>query len=318
MRSNEFSLIERFFADIGRGEFPVRLSQGDDAAVLDVPPGMQVVMSIDTLISGVHFPQQTSAADIAYKALAVNLSDLAAMAAKPAWFLLSLSLPDDDEDWLEEFSKSLGQMSQRHQIELVGGDTCRGPLSVTIQVTGLVPEGQYVTRAGAQAGDRVLVSGVLGNASLGLAHLQQRVHLPEPLRELCVTALNRPKPRLDLSDFIAQFASAAIDLSDGLVGDLAHILRSSRVGATINQFALPVNDWIKKNDAFDYALTGGDDYEICCTLPSKYQDHLDDWNHAHPECQLIEIGEIIKSDYTLMKGNHSTDLKHWQGYQHFG
>ena len=318
MRSNEFLLIERFFADIGRGEFPVRLSQGDDAAVLDVPPGMQVVMSIDTLISGVHFPEQTSAADIAYKVLAVNLSDLAAMAAKPAWFLLSLSLPDVDEDWLDEFSTSLGQMAQRHQIVLVGGDTCRGPLSVTIQVTGLVPEGQYVTRAGAQAGDRVLVSGALGNASLGLAHLQQRVQLPEPLRELCVMALNRPKPRLDLSDFIAQFASAAIDLSDGLVGDLAHILRGSRVGATINQFAIPVNDWVRENDAFEYALTGGDDYEICCTLPSKYQDHLDNWNHAHPECQLIEIGEIIKSDYTLMKGNHSTDLKHWQGYQHFG
>ena len=318
MPSNEFILIEHYFADVGSSEYPARMSQGDDAAVLDVPAGMQAVMSIDTLISGVHFPEQTSAADIAYKALAVNLSDLAAMAAKPAWFLLSLSLPAIDEDWLGAFSKSLNEISQHYQIELIGGDTCRGPLSVTIQVTGLVAEGQYVTRAGARVGDRILVSNLLGNASLGLAHLRGRIHLPEPIRKMCLNALNRPTPRLELSDFLSSYASAAIDLSDGLVGDLSHILQSSQVGAVINQDAMPVNDWLRDNDAFDYALGGGDDYEICCTLPSKYRDRVGEWNQVHPSCPLIEIGEISKSDYTLIKDDQSIDLRDWQGYQHFG
>ncbi|MCH7881846.1 MAG: thiamine-phosphate kinase [Proteobacteria bacterium] len=317
MLPTEFSLIERFFADTGNTDYPARLSQGDDAAVLDVPAGMQAVMSIDTLIGGVHFPEQTSAADVACKALAVNLSDLAAMAAKPAWFLLSLSLPGNDEVWLEEFSSSLRQVSQDYRVELIGGDTCRGALSVTIQVTGLVPEGEYVTRAGARVGDSILVSGVLGNAALGLAHLQQRIHLPESLQEVCLNALNRPKPRLELADFLARYASAAIDLSDGLVGDLSHILRNSQVGAALRQGDLPVNEWIRENDAFDYALMGGDDYEICCTLPAQYRDRIDEWNQAHPDCPLSEIGEITATDYTLIKDKQSVDLKDRQGYQHF-
>jgi len=315
---NEFSLIERYFYGIGNNDYPARLSQGDDAAVLDVPAGMQAVMSIDTLIGGVHFPKQASAADIASKALAVNLSDLAAMAAKPAWFLLSLSLPGNDEAWLDEFSSNLRQMSQDYQIELIGGDTCRGPLAVTIQVTGLVPAGKYVTRAGARPGDRILVSGVLGNASLGLAHLQQRIDLPESLREVCLSALNRPIPRLELTDFLARYASAAIDLSDGLVGDLSHILDNSGVGAVINRADLPVNRWIRETEAFDYALGGGDDYEICCTLPAGYRLRVDEWNRDHPDCPLSEIGEITKSGYTLINGNQSIDLKRWRGYQHFG
>ncbi len=316
--SNEFSLIERYFTNIGKTDYPARLSQGDDAAVLDVPAGMQAVMSVDTLIGGVHFPEQTSAADIAFKALAVNLSDLAAMAAKPAWFLLSLSLPDYNEIWLEEFSSSLKQLAQIYRVELVGGDTCQGSLSVTIQITGLVRDGQFVTRTGAQVGDSILVSGALGNASLGLAHLEQRIHLPSSLQEVCLSALNRPKPRLELAEFLSSYASSAIDLSDGLVGDLNHILRNSQVGASLRQGDLPVNDWIRKNDAFNHALIGGDDYEICCTVPSQYRDRVDEWNLIHPDCLLSEIGEITESNYTLITDDHSVDLKTWQGYQHFG
>ncbi len=145
MSLNEFSLIKRYFADIGDTRITTKLSQGDDAAVIEVPAGMQAVMSMDTLINGVHFPVNTSAADIAYKSLAVNLSDLAAMAATPAWFLLSLSLPDNNESWLHEFSSSLKEVAETFQIELVGGDTCRGPLSITIQITGLVQKNRYVT-----------------------------------------------------------------------------------------------------------------------------------------------------------------------------
>jgi thiamine-monophosphate kinase len=314
---NEFSLIERYFTNIGSSQFPAILSVGDDAAVLGVPDGMQVVMSIDTLISGVHFPESTPAADIACKALAVNLSDLAAMAATPAWFLLSLSLPEFDANWLHSFSAGLKQTAEQYQLELVGGDTCRGPLSVTVQVTGLVENGRQVTRDGARPGDKILVSGVLGNAALGLAHLQQRAELPKSIEDLCLSALNRPLPRLELVDFLGRYASAAIDISDGLVGDLGHILRRSGVGALIRQADLPVNHWIKQNKAYHYALNGGDDYELCFTLASKNWPAVVRWNLDNPDCQLTRIGEITDSDYTLVKGNQKVDLTDWHGYRHF-
>ena len=314
---NEFSLIERYFTNIGSSQYPAILSVGDDAAVLGVPDGMQAVMSIDTLISGVHFPESASAADIACKALVVNLSDLAAMAATPAWFLLSLSLPEFDANWLQSFSTGLRQTAEQYAIELVGGDTCRGPLSITVQVTGLVESGRQVTREGARAGDKILVSGALGNAALGLAHLQRRAVLPKSIEELCLSALNRPLPRLELVDFLGRYASAAIDISDGLVGDLGHILRLSRVGALIRQADLPVNHWIKQNQAYQYALTGGDDYELCFTLPSKNWPAVVRWNLDNPDCLLTQIGEITDSDYTLVGGNQTVDLNDWHGYRHF-
>jgi thiamine-monophosphate kinase len=314
---NEFSLIERFFSHTGKSPFPVALSQGDDAAVVDVPVGKQLAMSVDTLISGVHFPEQTSAADIAHKSLAVNLSDLAAMAATPAWFLLSITLPKFDEVWLNEFSVSLKATSNQYQVELIGGDTCRGPLSITIQVTGLVDKNKYVDRKGAQLGDLILVTGELGNAALGLAHLQQRVTLPVDLIQPCVKALNRPFPRLELTDFLASYASAAIDLSDGLVGDLRHILDQSQKGAVIRLDSLPVNAWISSQQIYDFALTGGDDFELCLTVPVQYKGVIDDWNHNNPLCKLTHIGEITDSGYELVSNNKTENLNNWQGYQHF-
>jgi thiamine-monophosphate kinase len=314
---NEFALIERFFAHTGETLFPAKLSQGDDAAVLEVPAGMQAVMSMDTLIGGVHFPKKIAAADIAYKSLAVNLSDLAAMAATPAWFLLSLSLPDYDEAWLNAFSESLREVADAFQLELIGGDTCRGPLSITVQITGLVLKDQYVTRGGAKPGDKILVSGMLGNAALGLAHFQKRIKLPESIAGFCLNALNRPLPRIELVEFLSRYASAAIDLSDGLVGDLSHILQRSGVGAKIEQVNLPVADWIQDNNAYQYALNGGDDYEICLTLPRRHWPRVVQWNQQQPDCQLTEIGEICESGYTLVVDKQALDLHNWQGYQHF-
>jgi thiamine-monophosphate kinase len=314
---NEFSLIERYFANTGKSRYAAKLSQGDDAAILEVPAGMQVVMSMDTLISGVHFPENTSAADIAYKSLAVNLSDLAAMAADPAWFLVSLSLPDFDEAWLNEFSHGLKQVAETYQLELVGGDTCQGPLSITVQVTGLVQKNRFVTRSGARSGDKILVSGLLGNAALGLAHLQKHIILPGSISGQCLNALNRPLPRLELVEFLSRYATAAIDLSDGLVGDLAHILRLSGVGAEIDQVNLPVDEWIVENNAYQYALTGGDDYEICFTLPAQHWPRVIQWNQQHPDCHLSQIGEISESGYTLTQGKQTVDLRNWHGYQHF-
>ena len=317
MSLDEFSLIERYFANIGKTRYPAKLSQGDDAAIVEVPAGMQAVMSMDTLISGVHFPKNTSAADIAYKSLAVNLSDLAAMGATPAWFLVSLSLPDFDKAWLEAFSSSLKEVAEIFQIELIGGDTCQGPLSITLQVTGLVQKDRFVTRSGAGVGDKILVSGLLGNAALGLAHSQKHINLPESISGQCLSALNRPLPRIELVDFLSRYASAAIDLSDGLVGDLAHILQCSGVGAKINQADLPVDEWIVENNAYQYALTGGDDYEICLTLPGEYWPRAVQWNQQHPDCRLSQIGEISESGYTLIQGEQTVDLRNLHGYQHF-
>jgi len=315
---NEFSLIERFFGDTGRSPYPAVLSQGDDAAVIEIPQGMQAVMSMDTLICNVHFPAQTSAADIASKVLAVNLSDLAAMAATPAWFMLSLSLPDYDESWLRAFSNSLKRSADHYQLELIGGDTCRGPLSVTVQITGLVEAGCHLSRHGARVGDKILVSGKLGNASMGLAQLQQKIQLPKATRALCLSALNQPIPRLELRDLLTRYASAAIDLSDGLVADLGHILDRSGVGARIRQADLPVSQWLVENNVYHHALYGGDDYELCFTLPRQHQSVMKQWNLDNPDCLLTEIGEITDSNYTLVEGDQLIDLSDRQGYQHFG
>ncbi len=314
MPISEFSLISQYFANTGKSPYTVSLSQGDDAAVVAVPAGKQAVMSMDTLIAGVHFPLETQAADIAHKALVVNLSDLAAMAAKPAWCLLSLTMPQVDEAWLTAFSGSLKQIAEHYQIELIGGDTCHGPLSISIQVTGLVDTDCYITRSGAKSGDLIVVSGQIGNAALGLA----QIDLPIELTARCLNALNRPTPRLCLVDFLQQYASAAIDLSDGLVGDLKHILDKSEVGAVIHQHNLPVNNWIRQNNAFEYALNGGDDYELCFTVPSEYSEQINTWNLENQDCPLQVIGEIVESGYYLVTEDQKINLTHVQGYQHFG
>lgn len=318
MSASEFALIDRFFRDTGTPQKSTILSQGDDAAVIEIPEGRQLVMSIDTLIAGVHFPGNTTPADIAWKALAVNLSDLAAMAAEPAWFLLSVSLPGYDEAWLSEFSESLKKMSHQYGIELIGGDTCKGVLSVTIQVNGLVRKNQYISRSGAQCGDLVVVSGQLGNAALGLAAMQQKISLPEPLLSKCIKALNRPVPRLCLTDFLREYATSAIDISDGLVGDLRHIINKSQVGATIVRDQLPVNEWIAEHSLYDYALSGGDDYELCFTVPEKYKDKVNEWNRQSDDCSLSIIGEITGSGYFLKDSRETIDLETSGGYLHFG
>ncbi|MFT5219469.1 MAG: thiamine-monophosphate kinase [Gammaproteobacteria bacterium] len=317
MSADEFSLIDRYFTQLGADSDCTRLSIGDDAAVMEVPPGQQLVTSMDTLISGVHFPADTTAADIAYKALAVNLSDLAAMGATPAWFLLSLTIPRNDEDWLSAFASSLSHIAKHYQLELVGGDTCRGALSISIQINGLVPKGKYVTRGGAQPGDLILVSGTLGNAALGLAQIEDKVALPDSLREVCINALNRPTPRVALNSFLREYANAAIDLSDGLQGDLNHILRASKVGARLQKNQLPVNSWLRENNAYQFALAGGDDYEICCCIDARNRSAVDQWNSRNPDCRLTVIGEITDSGYQLIDDNQIVDLQNVQGYRHF-
>ena len=318
MAQNEFAIIEQYFSDIGVTGDAIALGIGDDAAVVDVARDRQLVVSMDTLISGIHFPVDTSPADIAYKALAVNLSDLAAMAATPAWFLMSLTLPHSETSWLQQFSRELSQIAKTFSLPLIGGDTCHGELSVSIQIAGEVPADQYVTRQGATPGDLILVSGELGNAALGLSHLQHKIELPQHLQSKCLSALNRPNPRLELVPFLRAFASAAIDLSDGLQGDLTHILKASGCGAQLDQAALPVNSWIEQQGKYGYALCAGDDYEICCCVPSVHRAEIELWNREHPECPLSVIGEITRSGYVLQQAGDKIDLENSSGYQHFG
>lgn len=315
--ASEFAIIEQYFSDVGKAAENTLLGVGDDAAVVDLPAGQQLVVAMDTLIEGTHFPQNTSPADIAYKSLAVNLSDLAAMGAKPAWFLMSLTLDNDDAQWLSRFAEGLKEASNEYGLQLIGGDTCRGKLAISIQIAGHLPNDQFVTRQGANPGDIILVSGELGNAALGLAQQQGKLELTPALRSHCVLALNRPRPRLELGPFLRQFASSAIDISDGLVGDLKHILKASACGARISLEALPVNQWIEQHGAWEYALGAGDDYEICCTLPAELCGEVDNWNNASPDCRLTPIGEITESGYYLQDGDDMINLDQRQGYRHF-
>ncbi len=309
----EFSLIEKYFsgqAQHRKKDYTV-LGIGDDAAVINVPTGQQLVVTMDTLIEGVHFPQQTCPQDIAYKSLAVNVSDLVAMAATPAYFLLSLSMPNANEAFLREFSAGLFEAADEFNISLVGGDTCKGPLSISIQATGFVDENKFVTRSGASIGDKILLSGRLGAAALGLASLQKRITLSDIQATHCMSCLNRPVPRVDLINLLGQFASSAIDLSDGLVGDLGHILKSSKVGAVIDKQKLPAYEGYS-----DYALTGGDDYQILLTVAEKNLNKLvssaEQSNH-----QFFVIGEIVEQGYMMLDQNQPVDLSTYKGFDHF-
>ncbi len=260
---NEFQLIRRFFTASSYPPF-VRLGVGDDGALLSPAPGTELVMSMDTLVAGVHFPEDLPPADLGWRSLAVNLSDLAAMGATPRCCLLSLTLPSADEGWLEAFSQGFNELAAESGAALVGGDMTRGPLSISIQVTGEVPAGKALLRSGARPGDRLCVGGVPGEAAAGLAQWQSGVrsgHLPE--------RFVRPVPQLSLGAKLRGLASACIDISDGLLADLTHILEASGVGAQIHLDAIPVSAELASSGLSvpSLQLCGGDDYLLLFTLP---------------------------------------------------
>lgn len=270
-QAREFALIERYFTRPPPRLDAAALGVGDDCALLDVPPGMQLAVTIDTLVEGVHFFPGTAARALGHKSLAVGLSDLAAMGAKPAWATLALTLPEVSEPWLEAFSGGLFELAERHRIQLVGGDTTRGPLSITLQCHGLVERGKALTRAGARLGDGIWVSGWPGEAALALEARRGRLALRPDWRAYLDGRLDRPQPRVAQGRASLGLASAAIDLSDGLVADLGHILARSRVGARLQVAALPLSPALAAHldaaEARQRVLRGGDDYELCITVP---------------------------------------------------
>lgn len=261
--ASEFELIERHFR---RATTHTVLSVGDDAAIIAPRPGMELAVATDMLVCGTHFLPDTDAQALGWKALAVNLSDLAAMGAEPRWALLAAALPDANEDWIAAFARGFFDLAQRSGVDVIGGDTTRGPLNVTPTVIGEVPRGQALRRSGAAPGDDIWISGQPGLAALGLADLQGRALLAEPWRARCVEALLRPQPRIALGLALRDLARAAIDVSDGLTADLGHILEESELAAELVESSLPFAAATQACAdvalARQCVLAGGDDYEL--------------------------------------------------------
>jgi len=290
----EFRLIDRIRERTALTRGDVRLGIGDDAALLMVPAGQQLAVAIDTLVEGVHFPHGTPPRDIGWKALAVNLSDLAAMGATPAWALLALTLPQADAACVDGLAEGFAQLAQEHGVALVGGDTTRGPLTVTVAVHGFCAPGEALRRSGARVGDVVMVTGTLGDAAAGLRCLAE----PDPsLYGALVERLNRPTPRVSAGQALRGMATACIDLSDGLVADLGHICAASGVGADIEAAMLPRSSALlthfSEADALDFALGGGDDYELCFTVPADRAGEVGA-TLSRLGCGATRIGRIVE------------------------
>lgn len=273
MALGEFELIARYFANAAAGRKDVVLGVGDDAALIRVPAGCELVAATDTLVAGTHFPADAPVESIGHRALAVNLSDFAAMGATPAWFTLALTLPEALESWLERFSAGLLGLAARHEVALIGGDTTAGPLTVTVQLLGHVPPGRAVRRSGAAAGDLLCVSGTLGDAAAGLASLQGRLAIAASAdRDALQGRFLYPDARVRLGLALRGIASAAIDVSDGLAADLGKLLSASGVGARMELDQLPLSTALRgsvpRAEALRHALHGGDDYELCFTVPA--------------------------------------------------
>ncbi len=336
----EFDIIKHYFSQLTPTDNAVCVGVGDDAAVLNIPADQQLLLSIDTLVSGVHFPNQTPSNAIGHKALAVSLSDIAAMGGEPRWLSLALTLPQANTQWLQGFSTGLLQLAQQHQLALVGGDTTQGPLSISTQVHGLVPHGQAVLRSGAKVGDLVCVTGTLGDAGMALQALNLAVAgikppglampsaLAESLLNRLVPALYFPQPRVAEGMALRGHVRAMIDISDGLAADLGHILTASDCGATIYVDQLPISDTMTQGlqslypqhwqqQAWQLALNAGDDYELCFTIAPENKREIDSLL-AQFECGYHVIGAIEATPGLRVQTNAGDSVKlEKNGYQHF-
>ncbi len=324
---SEFDIIEKYFTPAKGSQNQVELGVGDDGALVDVPETHNLVVTTDMFISGVHFPEKTSPENIACKALAVNLSDLAAMGANPRWFTLAISLPEINPDWLKRFAESLMKQAAFYNISLIGGDTNKGPLSITIQALGQVPKSKALRRSTARKGDYIYCTGTLGDAALGLAILQgKQTVIDDEDRNYLLKRLNCPTPRLGAGLSLRSGASAAIDISDGLINDLQHILDASSdeeqgtIGAVLNLEDLPLSDSFKRYlgevDAWEMALAGGDDYELCFTVSATEQDLLLT-SLSNAGCIYTQIGRVTgKKGIELQNSGARVNLN-LTGFEHF-
>jgi len=323
----EFRLIDRIRERTAQNREDVPLGIGDDAALVAPPAGQDIAIAIDTMVENVHFPRGTAPADIGWKSLAVNLSDLAAMGASPAWALLALTLPkvaaDEVREFVDGFAEGFAQLAQPHRLALIGGDTTSGALTVSVAVHGFVPPGKALKRSGARAGDVVLVTGTLGDAAAGLQLLQHgaRVDEGDGRAAYLIERLHRPTPRLSAGLALRERATACIDVSDGLLADLGHICEASGLGAEIDASLLPRSPMLlgafDDDLARDFALSGGDDYELCFTVPlslvAEVQGDL-----ARLGCGATRIGRMVEGDEVRVRDQHGQSLAvKRRGWDHF-
>ena len=320
MSLREFDLIDRFFSELDHEQSNVICGIGDDAAVLNVPEGYELHVSVDSFVQGIHFFPNTNAFNIGYKSLAVNLSDIAAMGASPRWATLALTIPDVNDEWLRDFARGFADLARKFGISLIGGDTTSGPLSVTIQIMGLAEKGSAILRSGSSPGDLVYVSACLGAAAFAAEALKHKVE-DSAIPVHCLHRLHRPEPRLELAQQLNGLASAAIDISDGLEADLNHILLSSQVAAEIELEKLPVCSYLEKLENKDLlwqlALASGDDYELCFTISQENKIELE------RRCKNLDypvscIGSIVegKGIHWLGEGGREVNID-LQGFRHF-
>jgi len=312
--SGEFALIDRYFT---RPTPQAVLGVGDDAAILTPTPGHELLASSDTLVEGVHFFAGTAAEDLGWKTLAVNVSDLAAMGGTPRWALLALTLPAADEDWLAAFARGFHACAAAYGLALVGGDTTRGPRSFTVTVLGEVPTGMALRRSGARPGDELWISGWPGRAALALRHLRGELILAEPFRSACLTALQRPQPRHALGLALRGLASAAIDVSDGLLADLGHVLRASAVAARVDG-AVPMELTLAVGE--DAARTaffaGGDDYELLFSVSPDRRAEIEALA-VRLDLPLYRIGRIEGGPAGAIIDGAGQPYAGPHGYEHF-
>ena len=299
---------------------------GDDGAITHVPENMRLITTVDSLVEGCHFTSDTSPYDVGFKAVAVNLSDIAAMGGEPCWATLALTLPQADTKWLSEFSKGLFTLLNKYKVQLIGGDTTRGPLTITIQINGLVPEGKALPRDSARAGDLIYVTGSLGDAGLGLLVAEGKRHLDQRHADYVSEKFLRPVPRIEQGIALRDIATAAIDVSDGLLSDLGHILDASQVGAKIIVDHLPLSDALThapkmetlETNSWDLALSSGEDYELCFTVPANKRSKLEDVM-AQFTCPVTCIGEIqIERELQCVLSTGEKVQPARSGYDHFG
>lgn len=318
MSLSEFELINKYFKNAFNNSTDVKCGIGDDAAIVSLPAGMELAISVDTLVAGIHFPLAASPEDIGYKSLAVNLSDMAAMGAEPQWIMLSLTMPENNEAWLQSFMSGFGVLAKQYSLSLMGGDLTHGPLSVTVQTHGYVPAGQALYRHGTEIGDLIYVSGTLGDAGLALRMLDNKQDVEEKYRDYLIQRLNRPVPKIELGIVLRGIANSVIDISDGLLADLNHILVASHKGAEVFLDKLPVSEAISQLPdelAIDIALSSGDDYELCFTVPPERKSIVEKKLSSFP---LSFIGQVMEgTGIKWLRNDGSEFLPSGNAYRHF-
>ncbi len=312
--TSEFEIIERYFKKKMK---QTALGVGDDAAMIHVRNNYQLAISSDMLIENIHFLKNTNPSHLGWKSLAVNLSDIAAMGATPKWATLSISLPKINHAWLKKFSKGFFKCADKFGIDLIGGDTTKGPLSISITIMGESKKNEALLRSGAKINDDIWVTGQLGLASMGLANLQGQLKLPSRIKMKCIRALEIPTPKTFLGSYLSRYANSCIDISDGLIQDLRHILKASKVGASLLLNDIPCEKFIHTSKQYQFVLNGGDDYELLFTAAKKNRPFIKKIAKK-TNTPVTMIGNITKKKALNILSEQGKSIKfNPKGFDHF-